>query len=104
MVKNSPTSAGDPGDTGSIPGEGNGNPLQYAFLVNPTDRGAWQAAVYGVAEGRTRLSNQAHRKPPLFLTSPLDALLQCIHLHMGQGWDSDTCFLFIEAPSESAFA
>ena len=31
-------------------GEGNGNPLQYSCLENPRDRGAWWAAVYGVAE------------------------------------------------------
>ena len=36
-------------------GEGNGNPLQYSCLENPTDRGAWWAAVYGVAQSRTRL-------------------------------------------------
>ena len=37
-------------------GEGNGTPLQYSCLENPMDRGAWKAAVHGVAEGRTRLS------------------------------------------------
>ena len=36
-------------------GEGNGNPLQYSCLENPRDRGAWWAAVYGVAQSRTRL-------------------------------------------------
>ena len=41
--------AGDAGDTGWIPGsgrapvEGNGNPLQYSCLGNPTDRGVWWA-------------------------------------------------------------
>ena len=34
---------------------GNGNPLQYSCLENPRDRGAWWAAVYGVAQSRTRL-------------------------------------------------
>ena len=34
-------------------GEGNGTPLQHSCLENPMDRGAWQAAVHGVAEGRT---------------------------------------------------
>ena len=38
-------------------GEGNGTPLQYSCLENPMDRGAWKAAVHGVAEGRTQLSN-----------------------------------------------
>ena len=38
-------------------GEGNGNPLQYSCLENPMDRGAWWAAVHGVAKSRTRLSD-----------------------------------------------
>ena len=37
--------------------EGNGNPLQYSCLANPTDRGAWWAAVHGVARSWTRLSD-----------------------------------------------
>ena len=35
------------------PGEGNGNPLQYYCLENPMDRGAWWAAVHGVAKSQT---------------------------------------------------
>ena len=38
-------------------GEGNGTPLQYSGLENPMDGGAWKAAVHGVADGRTRLSD-----------------------------------------------
>ena len=38
-------------------GESNGNPFQYSCLENPMDRGAWQAAVLGVAESRIRLSD-----------------------------------------------
>ena len=38
-------------------GEGDGTPLQYSCLENPMDGGAWWAAVHGVAEGRTRLSD-----------------------------------------------
>ena len=38
-------------------GEGNGNPLQYSYLENPMDGGAWWAAVHGVAKSRTRLSD-----------------------------------------------
>ena len=53
MVKNLPANAGDmgsiPGSERS-PGEGNSNPLQYACLGNPMDRGAWRATVYGVAK------------------------------------------------------
>ena len=36
-------------------GEGNGNPLQCSCLENPWDGGAWWAAIYGVAQSRTRL-------------------------------------------------
>jgi len=36
-------------------GEGNGNPLQCSCLENPKDGGAWWAAIYGVAQSRTRL-------------------------------------------------
>ena len=36
-------------------GEGSGNPLQRSCLENPRDGGAWWAAVYGVAQSRTRL-------------------------------------------------
>ena len=39
----------------SCVGEGNGNPLQCSCLENPRDGGAWWAAVYGVAQSRTRL-------------------------------------------------
>ena len=38
-------------------GEGNGTPLQYSCLENPTDGGAWKAAAHGVTEGQKRLSN-----------------------------------------------
>ena len=39
----------------SCSGGGNGNPLQCSCLENPRDRGAWWAAVYGVAQIRIRL-------------------------------------------------
>ena len=35
----------------------NGNPLQYSFLKNSMDRGAWWATVYGVTKSQTRLSD-----------------------------------------------
>ena len=62
-VKASASNMGDPGlipGSGRSPGEGNGNPLQYSCLENPMDRGAWQAAVHGVAKSRTRLSDFTH--------------------------------------------
>ena len=58
-VKNPPANAGNEREPGSIPGsgrapgEGNGKPLQYCCLENCVDRGAWRAAVQGVAESWT---------------------------------------------------
>ena len=58
-VKNPPANAGDIRDVSSIPGlgrspgGGRGNPLQCSCLENPMARGAWWAAVRGVAESDT---------------------------------------------------
>jgi len=59
MVKNPPANAGD---EASIPGSGrssggHGNPLQYSFLGNPMDKGAWWATVHEAAKSQTQLSN-----------------------------------------------
>ena len=60
--KESACNAEDAGDTGSIPGSGrapgggNGNLLQSSCLENPMDRGAWRAAVHGVAKSQTQLN------------------------------------------------
>ena len=59
VVKKPPASAEGVRDTGSIPGSGRlpggvrGNPLQCSCLENPMDRGAWRAAVHGVAKSQT---------------------------------------------------
>ena len=58
VVKNPPANAVDIRDAGSIPvsgrfpGEGNGNPLQYSYLGNPMDRGAWWATTHGITKSR----------------------------------------------------
>ena len=60
--KESACSVGDAGDMGSIlgsgktPGGGNGNPLQYPWLGNPMDRGAWWATVHRVTKSWTWLT------------------------------------------------
>ena len=62
LVVNNPTAnAGDMTEVGLIPGlgrypgEGHGNPLQYSWLENPVDRGAWWAMVHRVMKGQTQL-------------------------------------------------
>ena len=53
VVKNPPANAEDLGyipDSGKSPGEGNGNPFPVFLPGKPTDRGAWWAAVHGVAK------------------------------------------------------
>ena len=54
--KESACSVGDPGsipESGRSPGGGHGNPLQYSYLENPMDGGAWRATVHGVTESDT---------------------------------------------------
>ena len=69
-VKNLPVNVGGRRDTSWIPGSGrfsggeNGNPLQYSYLDNSMDRGAWQATVHRVAKSWTQLkqlSTHAHK-------------------------------------------
>ena len=66
VIKKLLANAEHTGDGGSIPGSGrspgrgNGNPLQYSCLGNPTDRGAWWAIVQKVPESLTQLSTPAH--------------------------------------------
>ena len=66
MVKNPPANAGDTRDAGLIPelgrspGEGNGNPLQYSCLGNPTDRGTWRVIAHGATKSPTLLRTYTH--------------------------------------------
>ena len=62
VEKNPPDNAWDAGDLGSIhglewsPGGGHGNPLQYSFLENPMDKGAWKATVHRFTKSQTWLT------------------------------------------------
>ena len=61
VSKESACNAGDPGSIpglGKLSGEGNGNPLQYACLENPMDRGTWRAVVHGVTRIRQKLATK----------------------------------------------
>ena len=51
----------------SCTGEGNGNPLQCSCLENPRDGGGWWAAVYGVAQSRTRLKRLSSSSSMLYI-------------------------------------
>ena len=63
VVKNPPTSGGDTRDVGSISGLGrlprreNGNPVQYPYLENPTNREVQQVIVHGIIKSWTQFSN-----------------------------------------------
>ena len=59
VVKNPPANVGDARNVGSVPGwkrspgGGTGNPLQYSYLEDSMDRGAWRTIVYGAAKSKT---------------------------------------------------
>ena len=61
VVKNTPASAGDIGNMGSLfglgrsPRGGHSNSLQYSCLENAMDRGAWRATVHWAAKSQTQL-------------------------------------------------
>ena len=81
----------------SLSGEGNGNPLQCSCLENPRDRGAWWAAVSGVAQSWIRLkqlSSSSRKCVSLFYFSSQnlmthedrESLVYCV-----QCWDKMEC-------------
>ena len=71
-------------------GGGNGNPLQYSCLENPMDRGAWWAAVYGVAQSQTRLKRLSSSSSRHGITAPqmLVAIVTVTCGDAGQGCHS----------------
>ena len=101
VVKNLPVNAGDIKDASSVPGlgrfpgEGNGNPLQYSYLENPTDRGTQRATVQGIESDTTEVTEQTRLSVILVTSiysraSSYDAYvypvsnLECIlHFHNG---------------------
>ena len=89
--KHPPVNAGDsdsfPG-LGRAPGKGNGNPLQYACLENPMDRGAWWAIVHSVPKSQAQLSDKTTTTTPAILKylphdNPRHSLT-CKPLHISQ--------------------
>ena len=64
-------------------GEGNGNPLQCSCLENPRDGGAWWAAVYGVAQSRTRLKRLSSSSSGIVTNIHQGSSLQIPYSQMG---------------------
>ena len=81
-------------------GEGNGTPLQYSCLENPMDGGAWKAAVHGVAEGQTQLSDfifitfmhwrRKWQPTPVFLPGESQGQKSLVGCHLWGRTESDT--------------
>ena len=83
LVKNPPRNARDPssiGGWGRSPGGGHGNPLQYSWLENPMDRGAWWATVHGgckVLDTTEQLSTAHLKSRPASTSDPREARRPC---------------------------
>ena len=78
-------------------GEGNGTPLQYSCLENPMDRGAWWAAVHGVAKSWTGLSDftfthwrRKWQPTPVFLPGESQGQGSLMGCHLWGHTESDT--------------
>ena len=71
----------------SCVGEGNGNPLQCSCLENPRDRGAWWAAVYGVAQSQTRLKRLSSSSD--FMGFPGESVVKSLLANAGDVRDMD---------------
>ena len=69
-------------------GEGDGNPLQCSCLENPRDRGAWWAAVYGVAQSQIRLKRlSSSSSSDAHLRFRLLVCLIVLVVNMGRCWE-----------------
>ena len=83
MIKNSPVNAEDAHwipESGRSPGEGHSNPLQYACLENPMDRGAWWATVHSVAKELDTTEATSHTHISFYIY--LYKCVVCIYTYM----------------------
>ena len=91
-VKNPLVNAGDAKNSGWISasgrssGRGNGNPLQYSYLGNPTDREAWWVAVHRVPQSWTRLSTKYAHFPLILVSLNAKPYVDCLR-HVGISLD-----------------
>ena len=79
-------------------GEGNGNPLQCSCLESPRDGGAWWAAVSGVAQSRTRLTQLSSSSSSTILLSKINinSLLKCpVYSLLSARWVSQYLFKYL---------
>ena len=72
-------------------GEGNGNPLQYSWLENPRDGGAWWAAVY---ESRTRLKRLSSSRSFMKSTMICDKEVFLSQMHSKAWWSMFSFYLW----------
>ena len=82
VVKNPSANAEDAGSilgSGRSPGVGNGNPFQYC-MGNSVDRGAWQAAVHGVAEKSDMTWDQTKAATTAFFWAVSECLLKLLKM------------------------
>ena len=78
-------------------GEGNGTPLQYSYLENPMDGGAWWATVHGVTKSQTRLIEftfmhwrRKWQPTPVFLPGESQGWGSQVGCHLWGHTESDT--------------
>ena len=79
-------------------GEGNSNPLQCSCLESPRDGGAWWAAVSGVAQSRTRLTQLSSSSSSTILLSKINinSLLKCpVYSLLSARWVSQYLFKYL---------
>ena len=82
-------------------GEGNGNPPQCSCLENPRDGGAWWAAVYGVAQSRTRLKRLSSNSSLAAGTADIKPTSACLGRAIS---NVASCSLGEERPTHSSLA
>ena len=99
MVKKAPVSAGGVRDLGSIPGSGNGSPLQYSCLGNSMDRGTWRTTVHGVVKSQTQLNmhthTHTHTAGPLETISPFPYLPPSVISSVSLRFKCNTVHLYL---------